>query len=137
MVLTVPEQLSALSSRVSSLETALKRIEALLAPRQPEKPPVPPKWAKPFEGPNGVSYSGPPSEPAGAGGSGPSFGDYSKEKSTQADGSWRDPSGLWRDSTGAIIAPTLKPRGPDRDSAHDVAVRLADEIVAARGQGDT
>jgi hypothetical protein len=36
MVLTVPEQLASMSTRISALEAAIKRLEARLAPRQPD-----------------------------------------------------------------------------------------------------
>jgi hypothetical protein len=141
MVLTVPEQLASMSSRISSLEAAMERrlaaLEARLpAPPQPHKPPEVPKWAKPFDGPNGIDYTGPPSPPelSGAGGSGPGFGTFRPDR--QPGGDWRDPSGLWRSASGELTKPPSPVRGPERESAHDVAVRLSDEIVAAHGQGE-
>jgi hypothetical protein len=135
MALTVAEDLVALRQRASdserrltNIEAAIKRIEAALARPEP-KPvptPTPPKWAGPGDA-YGMNYTGAPSPPEMSG-AGSGFG-YSLAKNTRPDGSWKDPSGVWRDAGGNMLRPARPtPLGPERTEAHEEAIRHADKL---------
>jgi hypothetical protein len=85
--------------------------------------PAPPKWAG--GGANtGAHYSGPPSVPQVARGE-----TWIRER--RPDGSWKDPSGMWRYASGELIPATILPRpsGPERDHQHEHSVQILDRIV--------
>jgi hypothetical protein len=72
-------------------------------------------------------YSGPPTSQGG--GSHGGFGGYVKKPDAQ--GNWRDPSGIMRDAEGAIVTPNsgVPMRGPEYSSRHLDDGKLMDRIV--------
>jgi hypothetical protein len=121
---------------IAALKAGQERIEALLLRRlppepKPDIPPKPPAWAQ--SKPNtGMAYTGPPGPPSGGTNL---WGGYRKQ--VDANGNWRDPSGIWRSAEGEIITPaSLAPRpvGPERTHAHEEGVRFADKVFSDQEQ---
>ena len=126
MVMTVPEEISRLKTRLAALEVGQNDIKAALneikdrlpTPKPEPRSPAPPAWAGSGEN-TGASYSGPPSVPQHA----------------AAGISWvkeRKENGDWRDSSGQLIVKPITPPsvGPSRDAQHQQSIELLDRIVS-------
>jgi hypothetical protein len=126
MVMTATEKIGRLEARNAALEERIKVLEAKLEPKPPPRVPEVPKWAGSNSQDTGASYSGPPSVSqkgaAGIAGVNP-----------DAQGTWVDPFGQKRDSSGALIPHAIaamverRPDGPLRSPQHEEAIRILDD----------
>jgi hypothetical protein len=114
--------------RHARLEAEVRELRTLIQPPAPApvRTTAPPAWAAP-QGDYGANYGGPPSTPQLVTRGGSGIVGVEKDPHT---GRWKDPSGQWRDSEGALVTPVtgIPVRGPERSPAHEQAIRLADEL---------